>query len=133
MWIVRLALRRPYTIAVMALLILVLGTLSLTRMIVDIFPAIDIPVVAVVWLLREHRPGEVLHCAHRDVELLVADGVGDRLGQADALTRLGEGGRALDELPEQGPEGAVGVHGAWVERLECLVEVPLGAGWSDDL
>src|SRR6266581_1424509 len=49
MWIVRLALRRPYTIAVMALLILVLGTLSLTRMIVDIFPAIDIPVVAVVW------------------------------------------------------------------------------------
>src|SRR5881628_1461454 len=49
MWIVRLALRRPFTIAVMALLILVLGTLSLTRMVVDIFPAIDIPVVAVVW------------------------------------------------------------------------------------
>src|SRR5256886_8802272 len=49
MWIVRLALRRPYTIAVMAVLILVLGTLSLTRMIVDIFPTIDIPVVAVVW------------------------------------------------------------------------------------
>src|SRR5207237_1210078 len=49
MWIVRLALRLPYTIAVMALLILVLGTLSLTRMIVDIFPAIDIPVVLVLW------------------------------------------------------------------------------------
>src|SRR5438552_17745352 len=49
MWIVRLALRRPFTIAVMALLILVLGTLSFTRMAVDIFPAIDIPVVAVVW------------------------------------------------------------------------------------
>ena len=49
MWIVRLALRRPYTIAVMSLLILVLGTLSLSRMVVDIFPAIDIPVVAVVW------------------------------------------------------------------------------------
>ena len=49
MWIVRLALRRPYTVAVMALLILVLGTLSATRMIVDIFPAIDIPVVVVVW------------------------------------------------------------------------------------
>src|SRR5437667_12781284 len=49
MWIVRLALRRPFTIAVMALLILVLGTLSLTRMVVDIFPTIDIPVVAVVW------------------------------------------------------------------------------------
>lgn len=49
MWIVRLALRRPYTVAVMCLLILVLGTLSATRMIVDIFPAIDIPVVVVVW------------------------------------------------------------------------------------
>ena len=49
MWIVRLALRRPYTVAVMCLLILVMGVLSLTRMVVDIFPAIDIPVVAVVW------------------------------------------------------------------------------------
>ena len=49
MWIVRLALRRPYTVAVMSLLILVLGTLSLSRMIVDIFPVIDIPVVIVVW------------------------------------------------------------------------------------
>jgi len=49
MWIVRLALRRPYTVAVMCLLILVMGILSLTRMVVDIFPTIDIPVVAVVW------------------------------------------------------------------------------------
>jgi multidrug efflux pump subunit AcrB len=49
MWIVRLALRRPYTVAVMAILILLMGILSLSRMVVDIFPAIDIPVVAVVW------------------------------------------------------------------------------------
>src|SRR5450432_1993113 len=49
MWIVRLALRRPYTVAVMCILILVMGILSMTRMVVDIFPAIDIPVVAVVW------------------------------------------------------------------------------------
>jgi multidrug efflux pump subunit AcrB len=49
MWIVRLALRRPYTVAVMCLLIFVMGILSLTRMVVDIFPTIDIPVVAVVW------------------------------------------------------------------------------------
>ena len=49
MWIVRLALRRPYTVAVMSLLILVLGGLSLSRMIVDIFPGINIPVVIVVW------------------------------------------------------------------------------------
>jgi multidrug efflux pump subunit AcrB len=49
MWIVKLALRRPYTIAVMAILLVVMGVLSTTRMVVDIFPAIDIPVVAVVW------------------------------------------------------------------------------------
>ncbi len=49
MWIVRLALRRPYTIAVMCFLVLIMGVLSVSRMIVDIFPAIDIPVVAVVW------------------------------------------------------------------------------------
>ena len=49
MWIVRLALRRPYTVAVMALLILVLGALSASRMVIDIFPVIDIPVVAVAW------------------------------------------------------------------------------------
>jgi multidrug efflux pump subunit AcrB len=49
MWIVRLALRRPYTVAVMCILILVMGILSLTRMVVDIFPTIDIPVVVVVW------------------------------------------------------------------------------------
>ena len=49
MWIVRLALRRPLSVAVMALLMLVLGMLSFGLMNVDIFPAIDLPVVLVVW------------------------------------------------------------------------------------
>ncbi len=49
MWLVRLALRRPLSVAVMALLMLVLGTLSFYEMNVDIFPAIDLPVVMVVW------------------------------------------------------------------------------------
>jgi multidrug efflux pump subunit AcrB len=49
MWLVRLALRRPLSVAVMALLMLVLGALSFALMNVDIFPAIDIPVVMVVW------------------------------------------------------------------------------------
>jgi multidrug efflux pump subunit AcrB len=47
--LVRLALRRPYTSAIAALLILLMGALSVTRMIVDIFPVIDIPVVLVAW------------------------------------------------------------------------------------
>ena len=49
MWIVRLALRRPYTVAVFCFVILLLGALCATRMQKDIFPAIDIPVVIVVW------------------------------------------------------------------------------------
>ena len=49
MWIVRLALRRTYTFVVMALLIAVLGAVSIYRMSTDIFPNIDIPVVSVVW------------------------------------------------------------------------------------
>src|SRR5476651_203761 len=47
--LVRLALRRPYTSAIAAMLIVLLGALSVTRMIVDIFPVIDIPVVLVAW------------------------------------------------------------------------------------
>jgi CzcA family heavy metal efflux pump len=49
MWIVRLALRRPYTFAVFALLILILGAVSILSMPTDIFPDINIPVVTVVW------------------------------------------------------------------------------------
>src|SRR6202158_2396583 len=49
MWLVRLALRRPISVAVMALLMLVLGTLSFFLMNIDIFPAINVPVGMVVW------------------------------------------------------------------------------------
>src|SRR5487761_191568 len=49
MWIVRLALRRPYTFVVLAILILMLGTLAILSAPKDIFPNIDIPVISVVW------------------------------------------------------------------------------------
>src|SRR6202790_5271933 len=49
MWIVRLALRRPYTFVVMSLLILILGTLAVYTTPIDIFPNIDIPVLSVVY------------------------------------------------------------------------------------
>jgi multidrug efflux pump subunit AcrB len=49
MWLVRLALRRPLSVAVMALLMMVLGALSFGLMNVDIFPSINLPVVMVVW------------------------------------------------------------------------------------
>jgi len=49
MWIVRLALRKPYTFTVMALLMLIMGVVSFRSMPEDIFPNIDIPVVSVIW------------------------------------------------------------------------------------
>ena len=49
MWIVKIALRRPYTFIVMALLIFLSTPLVLTRMATDIFPEIDIPVISIVW------------------------------------------------------------------------------------
>src|SRR6202041_106703 len=49
MWIVRLALRRPYTFVVMSILLLILGPVSILRTPTDIFPNIDIPVVSVIW------------------------------------------------------------------------------------
>ncbi|HWA12444.1 MAG TPA: efflux RND transporter permease subunit [Burkholderiales bacterium] len=49
MELVRMALRRPYSVAVLSLLILLLGWLAVTRMVVDFFPKIDIPIVFVGW------------------------------------------------------------------------------------
>jgi multidrug efflux pump subunit AcrB len=49
MWIVKLALRQPYTFVVVALLILILGVVSIRNTPTDIFPVIDIPVISVIW------------------------------------------------------------------------------------
>jgi multidrug efflux pump subunit AcrB len=49
MWLVRMALRRPYTFVVMAMLIIGIGALTIARMPTDIFPDIDIPVISVIW------------------------------------------------------------------------------------
>ena len=49
MWIVRLALRRPYTFVVMSVLIVIMGILAIIRTPKDIFPDIDIPVISVIW------------------------------------------------------------------------------------
>jgi multidrug efflux pump subunit AcrB len=59
MWIVRLALRRPYTFVVLALLIAVMGVLSMVTMPVDIFPKINIPVVSVIWSYGSLPPNEM--------------------------------------------------------------------------
>ena len=59
MWIVRLALRRPYTFAVLALVLLILGPLVAVTTPTDIFPNIDIPVVAMVWQYTGMSPEQM--------------------------------------------------------------------------
>ena len=59
MWIVRLALRRPYTFVVMAVLIAILGGTAIVTMPVDIFPYIDIPIVSVLWVYSGLAPEEM--------------------------------------------------------------------------
>jgi multidrug efflux pump subunit AcrB len=59
MWIVRLALGRPYTFVVMAILIAILGGSAIVTMPVDIFPYIDIPVVSVLWVYSGLSPEEM--------------------------------------------------------------------------
>jgi multidrug efflux pump subunit AcrB len=49
MWIVNLALRRPYTFIVLAIFILIAGVLAILRTPKDIFPSINIPVISVIW------------------------------------------------------------------------------------
>ena len=59
MWIVRLALRRPYTFVVMALAILLMGIVSIVRMPADVFPDINIPVVSAIWTYTGVSPEEM--------------------------------------------------------------------------
>ena len=59
MWIVQLALRRPYTFIVTAMLIVVLGVTSIRNMRTDIFPDIDLPVVTMIWTYKGMDTEEV--------------------------------------------------------------------------
>ncbi|WP_298429323.1 efflux RND transporter permease subunit, partial [Rhodoblastus sp.] len=75
--LVRIALRRPYTFVVMAMLIVIFGVLAWIRTPTDIFPAIRIPVVAVVWtyngLPPEDMSGRVVYYYERSISSTVND------------------------------------------------------------
>src|SRR5467141_2956791 len=77
MWIVRLALRRPYTFVVLAILILILGTLAALRTPTDIFPNINIPVVSIIWnytgLAPEDMANRIITLQERNLTTTVND------------------------------------------------------------
>lgn len=75
--LVRIALRRPYTFVVMALVILIIGPLSASRTPVDIFPDIRIPVIAIIWnytgLPPDQMAGRVITQSQRGLTTTVND------------------------------------------------------------
>jgi multidrug efflux pump subunit AcrB len=77
MWIVRLALRRPYTFIVLALLIVLLGMFTILRTPTDIFPSINIPVVSTIWnytgLPPEDMSNRIVANAERYAQTTVND------------------------------------------------------------
>ena len=77
MWIVRLALRRPYTFIVLAMLIVLLGVFSILRTPTDIFPNIDIPVISAIWsytgLPPEDMANRIVANAERYAQTTVND------------------------------------------------------------
>jgi multidrug efflux pump subunit AcrB len=76
-WFVQIALRRPYTFVVLALLIAIFGTLAALRTPADIFPNIKIPVVSVVWtytgLAPDDMSGRIIYYYERTLTAQVAD------------------------------------------------------------
>jgi CzcA family heavy metal efflux pump len=77
MWIVSLALRRPYTFIVMAMLLLILSPIVILRTPTDIFPEIDIPVISIVWNYQGLSPKEmsnrIITITERGLTTLVND------------------------------------------------------------
>ena len=77
MWIVRLALRRPYTFVVAALVLLILGPLVIFRTPTDIFPNINIPVVSILWnyagLSAEEMSNRIINQTERALTTTVDD------------------------------------------------------------
>ena len=59
MWLVLLALRRPYTFVCVAILMLVFGIVAIIRMPIDIFPSINVPVVSMLWSYGGLSPKEM--------------------------------------------------------------------------
>jgi len=77
MWLVRIALDRPYTFVVMAVLIVLLGAIAIVRMPSDSLPGIDIPVVAVVWSYGGLPPDEMEKRVVTGFERQLSTTVGD--------------------------------------------------------
>ncbi|MFI4918990.1 MAG: efflux RND transporter permease subunit [Legionellales bacterium] len=77
MWLVKIALSRPYTFIVFAMLLLILGVMSILRTPTDIFPDIKIPIVSVIWTYTGLPPDEMANRITSNFERAVTTTVND--------------------------------------------------------
>ena len=90
MWIVRLALRRPYTFVVMAIGIVLMGIYAILEMPTDIFPEVDIPVISVIWRYDGMSPEELEGRIIRTFEGICTTTV-NNIEHIESQSVLGEG------------------------------------------
>src|SRR5205085_415776 len=115
MWIVRLALRRPYTFVVGALVLLLLTPFVLWRTPTDIFPAINIPVVSIIWqyagLNAQEIEQRILYNHERSLSATVNDieHIGRCRGRSDHGHR-----------PNNSPPASARDHPTPGDSLQCL-------------
>ncbi len=119
MWIVRLALRRPLSVAVMALLMLVLGALSFVRMNADIFPAIDIPVVVMIW----NYPGLSATDMERRVVLFIERALTSIVNDIDHMESISMAGAGVIRVYFHPGETVAG----GIAQMSAVSETALGA------
>ena len=106
MWIVRLALKRPYTFVVMSMLIVILGVVTILQMPTDIFPSIDIPVISVVFNYSGLRPEEMEKRIVTSYERMVTTVVSD-IEHIDSLSITGMGVVKVYLQPGASVDGAI--------------------------
>jgi multidrug efflux pump subunit AcrB len=135
MWIVRLALSRPYTFIVLALAILILGPLAILRTPTDVLPNINLPVVSVIWnytgLSAEEMSSRIVTVTERALTTTVDDiqhiesqslrgvAVVKIIGMLPMALGLGEGGE------QNAPLGRAVIGGLVLATVSTLLFVPV--------
>jgi multidrug efflux pump subunit AcrB len=123
MWIVRLALNRPYTFVVLALLLFLVGPVMLLRTPVDIFPEIDIPVVSIIWSYNGLVPSEM----ERRITSIYERALTTTVGNVDHIESQSLNGVAVIKVylqPQANLDGAIAEVNA--EAAATMKQLPEG-------
>src|SRR5450432_2803472 len=106
MWLVRVALQRPYTFVVMSMLIVILGVFTILRMPTDIFPSIDIPVISIIWNYGGLPPEEMEKRITNNFERFLTTIISD-IDHVESLTLTGSSIIKVYLQPGASPDQAI--------------------------